>query len=79
MPIGPDVLIHGVPPMVTPYFWVTIWFHGVQKKQPTVARSSCESEYRAMANTASEIIWLTNLLKELHVVLSRSATCVTLR
>ncbi|XP_071727199.1 secreted RxLR effector protein 161-like [Rutidosis leptorrhynchoides] len=32
------------------------------KKQPTVARSSCESEYRAMANTAAEILWLTHLL-----------------
>ncbi|XP_022024221.1 uncharacterized mitochondrial protein AtMg00810-like [Helianthus annuus] len=26
------------------------------KKQPTIASSSCESEYRAMANTAAEII-----------------------
>lgn len=32
------------------------------KKQPTVSRSSCESEYRAMANTAAEIIWITHLL-----------------
>ncbi|KAI3694073.1 hypothetical protein L1987_77032 [Smallanthus sonchifolius] len=38
------------------------------KKQPTVSRSSCESEYRAMANTAAEIIWLTNLLRELHAL-----------
>ncbi|XP_035836027.1 uncharacterized mitochondrial protein AtMg00810-like [Helianthus annuus] len=38
------------------------------KKQPTVSRSSCESEYRAMANTAAEIIWLTHLLRELHVL-----------
>ncbi|XP_057432262.1 uncharacterized protein LOC130725015 [Lotus japonicus] len=37
------------------------------KKQPTVARSSCESEYRAMANTASELVWLLNLLHELRV------------
>ncbi|KAK9065217.1 hypothetical protein SSX86_016600 [Deinandra increscens subsp. villosa] len=36
------------------------------KKQPTVARSSCESEYRAMANTATEIVWVTHLLRELH-------------
>ncbi|MFS7965082.1 putative RNA-directed DNA polymerase [Helianthus anomalus] len=36
------------------------------KKQPTVARSSCESEYRAMANTAAEIVWITHLLRELH-------------
>ncbi|KAJ0853298.1 putative RNA-directed DNA polymerase [Helianthus annuus] len=38
------------------------------KKQPTVARSSCESEYRAMANTAAEIVWITHLLQELHTL-----------
>ncbi|XP_021996059.1 uncharacterized mitochondrial protein AtMg00810-like [Helianthus annuus] len=38
------------------------------KKQPTVSRSSCESEYRAMANTAAEIIWLTHLLRDLHAL-----------
>ncbi|KAJ0912622.1 putative RNA-directed DNA polymerase [Helianthus annuus] len=38
------------------------------KKQPTVSRSSCESEYRAMANTAAEIIWLTHLLRELNAL-----------
>ncbi|KAK9073175.1 hypothetical protein SSX86_007499 [Deinandra increscens subsp. villosa] len=38
------------------------------KKQPTVARSSCESEYRAMANTAAEIVWVTHLLRELHTL-----------
>ncbi|XP_071739433.1 uncharacterized mitochondrial protein AtMg00810-like [Rutidosis leptorrhynchoides] len=38
------------------------------KKQPTVARSSCESEYRALANTASEMVWITHLFKELHVI-----------
>ncbi|XP_051149225.1 uncharacterized mitochondrial protein AtMg00810-like [Andrographis paniculata] len=36
------------------------------KKQPTVARSSCESEYRALANIGAEVVWLLNLLKELH-------------
>ena len=35
------------------------------KKQPTVSRSSCESEYRAMANTAAELVWITHLLREL--------------
>ncbi|XP_022003364.1 uncharacterized mitochondrial protein AtMg00810-like [Helianthus annuus] len=38
------------------------------KKQPTVARSSCESEYRAMANTTAEIVWITHLLQELHAL-----------
>ncbi|GJV67031.1 retrovirus-related pol polyprotein from transposon RE1 [Tanacetum coccineum] len=38
------------------------------KKQPTVSRSSCESEYRAMTNTAAEIIWLTHLLRKLHAL-----------
>ncbi|GKA95859.1 uncharacterized mitochondrial protein-like protein [Tanacetum coccineum] len=38
------------------------------KKQPTVSRSSCESEYRAMANTAAEIVWITHLLQELHAL-----------
>ncbi|KAK4385641.1 Retrovirus-related Pol polyprotein from transposon RE2 [Sesamum angolense] len=35
------------------------------KKQTTVARSSAETEYRAMAHFTSEILWLKNLLKEL--------------
>ncbi|GJX87951.1 uncharacterized mitochondrial protein-like protein [Tanacetum coccineum] len=44
------------------------------KKQPTVSRSSCESEYRALANTASEIVWITHLLRELHVLPSGRPT-----
>ncbi|XP_021986078.1 uncharacterized mitochondrial protein AtMg00810-like [Helianthus annuus] len=38
------------------------------KKQPTVSRSSCESEYRAMANAAAELVWITHLLRELHAL-----------
>lgn len=37
------------------------------KKQTTVARSSSEAEYRAMAFAASEVIWLRGLLKCLQV------------
>ncbi|XP_021986393.1 uncharacterized mitochondrial protein AtMg00810-like [Helianthus annuus] len=44
------------------------------KKQLTVARSSCESEYRAMANTAAEIVWITHLLQELHALPSDRPT-----
>ncbi|XP_021984785.1 uncharacterized mitochondrial protein AtMg00810-like [Helianthus annuus] len=44
------------------------------KKQPTVSRSSCESEYRAMANTAAEIIGITHLLSELGVLPTKCPT-----
>ncbi|RVW33283.1 Retrovirus-related Pol polyprotein from transposon RE1 [Vitis vinifera] len=37
------------------------------KKQPTVSRSSCESEYRALAMTAAELLWLMHLLHDLKV------------
>ena len=37
------------------------------KKQPTVSRSSAESEYRALALTAAEVQWMLNLLQDLHI------------
>ncbi|KAM2671319.1 hypothetical protein EV1_007146 [Malus domestica] len=42
------------------------------KKQPTVARSSIEAEYRSLANTAAELTWLCKLLVDVHLVLSCS-------
>ncbi|XP_019459978.1 PREDICTED: uncharacterized protein LOC109359742 [Lupinus angustifolius] len=36
------------------------------KKQKTVARSSCEAEYRAMALTTCEINWLSYMLQDLQ-------------
>eukprot|EP00253_Pinus_taeda_P016610 PITA_16610 len=35
------------------------------KKQPTVSRSSCESKYRGLANTAAELLWFAHLLRDL--------------
>ncbi|KAI3441040.1 Protein kinase domain-containing protein [Psidium guajava] len=35
------------------------------KKQDVVARSSCEAEYRSMASTTAEIMWLQQLLTEI--------------
>jgi hypothetical protein len=40
------------------------------KKQPTVARSSTEAEYRGLAAATAEIIWLQCLLQELGLSLS---------
>lgn len=37
------------------------------KKQTTVARSSAEAEYRALALTTCELLWLSYLLKDLQV------------
>ena len=39
------------------------------RKQKTVARSSTEAEYRAVASATTETMWLMNLLKELKLTL----------
>lgn len=46
----------------TPITWCS-------KKQKSLARSSTEAEYRAVASTTAEIMWVQNLLKELGVIL----------
>ena len=44
------------------------------KKQHTISRSSTEAEYRAMANTAAELTWLTYILSDLRISLPSSPT-----
>ncbi|XP_022014938.1 uncharacterized mitochondrial protein AtMg00810-like [Helianthus annuus] len=41
------------------------------KKQSVVSRSSTEAEYRSMASTISEILWMRWLFKELDIVLHK--------
>ncbi|KAG8478662.1 hypothetical protein CXB51_028525 [Gossypium anomalum] len=44
------------------------------KKQQVISRSTAEAEYRSLAHTATEVVWLESLLSELHVVPSKKAT-----
>ena len=44
------------------------------KKQTVVARSSVEAEYRAMAHTSCELMWIKHLLKELRFVVKLPMT-----
>ncbi|CAL1377952.1 unnamed protein product [Linum trigynum] len=44
------------------------------KKQTVVARSSAEAEYRSMASTVSEIVWLRWLLQDLGVTAAGPTT-----
>ena len=41
------------------------------RKKKTVARSSTEAEYRAVASTAAKVLWVQSLLGELGITLTR--------
>jgi hypothetical protein len=62
MQIGLDVLVIDVQHLVTVFLLEESYF---LEKQIVVARSSAEAEYRAMAFTTCELIWLKQLLDEL--------------
>ncbi|CAM8913556.1 unnamed protein product [Rhodiola kirilowii] len=40
------------------------------RKQAVVSQSSAESEYRAMAQTCCELVWIVAVLKDLHISVS---------
>ncbi|CAA7394260.1 unnamed protein product [Spirodela intermedia] len=44
------------------------------KKQPTVARSSTAAEYRAVADTIAELLWIRSLLAELRIPFTSPTT-----
>ena len=41
------------------------------KKQPTVSRSSAEAEYRALPYTTNKLVWITLLLADFHILVSK--------
>ncbi|XP_019173479.1 PREDICTED: uncharacterized protein LOC109169035 [Ipomoea nil] len=46
----------------------------LSKKQRTVARSSTEAEYKALADVSAEVTWVVSLLRELGMHSGQSAT-----
>lgn len=44
------------------------------RKQPVVARSSTEAEYRSLAQTTADILWIQTLLTELGIPFSSPRT-----
>lgn len=72
MQIGPAALPPvGQPPDIVS-FWVLIVPPGPRKRQPTVSRSSCEAEYRALDAVAAELTWVSYILRDIGIAPSPS-------
>lgn len=71
MQIGPQIQMTESLLLGLTFILVQIWFRP-SEKQPPVARSSTEAEYRSLANTSSEIISIQTLLKELDAAVTVS-------
>ena len=63
--IGLVVMILVSPLVVIALFLGNSCISWLSKKQPTVATSSCEAEYRAVFTATVECIWLRRLLMDL--------------
>ncbi|XP_059629556.1 secreted RxLR effector protein 161-like [Cornus florida] len=54
------------------FFMGNTAFTWCSKKQPIVTLSTCEAEYVAATSCVCQVIWLRNLLKELHMLQEES-------
>ena len=55
------------------YLWANL-ISWSSKKQQTVARSSTESEYNAVANATTELKWIQSLLREINLQIPTTPT-----
>lgn len=69
MPIGPATPMVADPLVPTAFSSAQTWSQS--KKQPTIARSSTEAEYRAVAHATCETIWIQSLLADLGIRLQQ--------
>lgn len=67
MLIGLDAQHREDPSLNTVFYLVTSIVSWKSKKQPTISKSSAESEYRSMASTICEIMWIHYILNDLQV------------